>query len=504
MVKWAVPEFSFRLTSVASPFDPGSAVRRLSKNLERILRSVTVMHFVRRLMEALMANIARPYSNFEHAYLRDLVVREVLITDLLPMNRRARKHRKKQIEQIARSIQTFGFTNPVLIDGNNRVIAGFGRVLAAETLGMTWVPTICLSGMSEAQLRAYAIADNKIAENAEWDVEVLAIEFQYISDLDIDLTITGFATPEIDLIIGEAALDEPEPPIPPLEVGVPVSGVSDLWHLGRHRLICGDATKPETYAALMAGHKAAMVFTDPPYNLKISTLVGKGQRQHREFEMASGEMSGEEFRIFLRDVITRVTSESDDGSLHFFCMDWRHIELLLNVGGATYAELKNICVWDKGRGGMGSLYRSQHEMVVVFKLGQGAHINNIELGKHGRNRTNVWRYPPARPGGEADLDLHPTAKPISLVADAIMDCSHRGDIVLDPFGGSGTTLLAAERAGRSGYLIELDGHYVDLMIRRWQAMTGERAIHAATGRTFDEMSRGRSETSTGLGVVHVK
>jgi DNA modification methylase len=436
-----------------------------------------------------MAPIARPQNNFNNAYLRNLVVTEILITGLLPLNRRARRHRNKQIRQIANSIQFFGFTNPVLIDDNNRVIAGFGRVLAAEMLGMVRVPTIRLSGLNEAQLRAYAIADNKLAENACWDDEVLALEFEYIQELEIDfdLTVTGYETAEIDLIIGEAALTDPEPPVPPLTDDLPVSRLGDLWMLGGHRVYCGDARQSASFYALLADKKVDMIFTDPPYNLQISSIVGKGQKQHREFAMASGEMSLEDFLKLLRDVIANCITHSRDGSLHFYCMDWRHIDLLVGSGRKLYAEIKNICVWDKGRGGMGSLYRSQHEFVVVFKHGRAQHINNVELGKHGRNRTNVWRYPPARPGGEADLHLHPTAKPISMVADAIMDCSNRGDIVLDPFGGSGTTLLAAERTGRCGYLIELDPRYVDLIIRRWQQMSGERAIHAKSGLSFDEM-----------------
>lgn len=420
----------------------------------------------------------------------------MLITDLLPLNRRARRHRKKQIWQISRSIETFGFLNPVLIDDDNRVIAGFGRVMAAELLGMTRVPAIRLSGMSEAQLRSYAIADNKLAELGEWDHEILAIEFQYIVELDIDfdLTVTGFETPEIDLVIGDAALEDPEPPIPPLDDKDAVSCVGDLWRLDRHRVLCGDARDASSYQALMHGALASLIITDPPYNQKISSLVGKGTIKHREFAMASGEMSDDEFAAFLAEVMSRCIETSADGSLHFMFMDWKGIGRLLACGERLYTALKNVCVWDKGRGGMGSLYRSQHELVAVFKNGRAAHTNNMQLGKYGRNRSNVWRYPPARPGGEADLRLHPTAKPVSLVADAIMDAADRGDIVLDPFGGSGTTLLAAERTGRRGYLIELDPRYVDLIIRRWQAMTGGKAVLEATGEPFDDLKRSRPAT----------
>ncbi len=351
-----------------------------------------------------MARDVRPQSNFEHAYLRDLVVKEMLITDLLPLNRRTRRHRKKQIQQIAKSIETLGFLNPVLIDDDNRVIAGFGRVMAAEVLGMISVPTIRLSGLSEAQLRAYAIADNKLAELGEWDHEILAIEFQYIVELDIDfdLTVTGFETPEIDLVIGDAALEEPEPPIPPLDDKDVVSRVGDLWHLDRHRVLCGDARDASSYQALMHGALASLIITDPPYNQKISSLVGKGAIKHREFAMASGEMSDDEFAAFLAEVMSRCIETSADGSLHFMFMDWKGIGRLLACGERLYTELKNVCVWDKGRGGMGSLYRSQHELVTTSVggalTGRGAGYIIVDdpikpqdaLSPAIRNTTNQW------------------------------------------------------------------------------------------------------------------
>ncbi len=433
-----------------------------------------------------MAQPVTPHSNFEHAYLRDLIVVEILITDLSPLNRRARRHRRKQIWQIAKSIEQYGFLNPILINDDNRVIAGFGRILAAKHLGMKRVPCIRLSGLSEAELRAYAIADNRLAELSGWDDDVLAQELSYIIDLDInlDLTVTGFETPEIDLIIGDAALSVPEQPIPPLNDGPAVSRFGDLWQLNDHRLLCGDSTDQQSYSQLLNAALAAMVFTDPPYNLKVSGLVGKGQKQHREFAMASGEMTNADFTSFLRTVLGHCYQFGQDGSLHYVFMDWRHMQQLLTVGDEIFDALKNIIVWDKSRGGMGSFYRSQHEFIALLKKGDAPHINNIQLGRYGRDRTNVWHYPPARPGGEADLNLHPTSKPVSLVADAIQDASNRGDIVLDPFGGSGTTLLAAEQTGRHGYLMELDPLYVDLAVLRWEQMTGHEAVLQATGQTF--------------------
>lgn len=441
-----------------------------------------------------MADDATPQPVAELDYLRDLVITEMLINDLLPINRRARKHRRKQIEQIARSISEFGFINPILVDDDSRVIAGFGRVLAAQLLGMDRVPTIRISGLSEAQIRAYAIADNRLAELADWDNEVVALEFAYIAKLNIefDLTTTGFETPEIDIVMGEAALGEPEPPIPPLQENSVVTVPGDRWQLGRHIILCGDARDAQSYSRLFGNLRARAVITDPPYNLRISGLVGKGRVKHPEFAMASGEMREDAFADFLKSVIVPLVEFSVDGSLHYIFMDWRHLGLLSQIASAVYAEQKALIVWDKGRGGMGSLYRSRHELIAVYKSGTAAHVNNIQLGKHGRDRTNVWRYPPARPGGEADLNLHPTSKPVSMTADAIRDCTHRGDVVLDPFGGSGTTLLAAEQTDRRGFLMELNPAYVDLTIRRWQGMTGDVAVHADNGLTFSEMLQARA------------
>ena len=277
-----------------------------------------------------------------------------------------------------------------------------------------------------------------------------------------------------------------------------MSRVGDLWLLGDHRLLCGDATKLASYGSLLGGERAQLVFVDPPYNVRIDGHVcGSGSIKHREFEMAAGEMSEAQFTGFLTTVLERLAQHSADGSIHYVCMDWRHIFELLAAGRAAYSELKNLCVWNKDNGGMGSLYRSKHELVLVFKHGSGAHINNVELGRHGRNRTNVWDYAGVNSFGAGRLDdlaMHPTVKPVALVADAIMDCSHRGGIVLDCFGGSGTTLIAAEQTGRHGRLIELDPAYVDVAIRRFAKLTGEKVTQAASGLTFAEI---RDQRGTG-------
>jgi DNA modification methylase len=432
-----------------------------------------------------------------------LNIRVLALRSLKPSVRNPRTHSDKQINQIANSIRRFGFTNPVLIDSDLRVIAGHGRIEAAKLLDIGEVPTIRLDHMTEAQKRAYVIADNRLAENAGWDRELLALELQYLSvlDLDFDATITGFDTPEIDVLIQELDLDGTSDrfdEVPKIDLSVPpVSRVGDLWELGDHRLLCADATKAESFDRLLQAQKAQMVFVDPPYNVRIDGHVcGLGAIKHREFQMAAGDMSEIEFIKFLQKTLGNLAAFSIDGAIHFVCMDWRHCFELTSAGRSVYHELKNLCVWNKDNGGMGSLYRSKHELVFVFKSGSGAHINNIELGCHGRYRTNVWDYAGVntmRAGRMDDLALHPTVKPTALIADAILDCSKRRGIVLDCFGGSGTTLLAAEKTGRRGYLMELDPAYVDVTIQRYQTLTGKTANHAATGVTFVDTQTVRAE-----------
>lgn len=420
---------------------------------------------------------------------------------LKPNPRNTRKHSRRQIRQIAQSIKTFGFNVPILTDDAGNIVAGHGRFEAAELLGWAEVPTIRLEHLSEAQQRAFMIADNRLTENAEWDEDLLATELKELSnlDLDFDLETTGFETAEIDLRI-EGLSDrenEPDPAdiVPAAAVSSQVTQPGDQWVLRRHRVLCADSTQSASYAAVMGADKAAIVFTDPPFNVAIDGHVsGLGATRHREFAMASGEMSSAEFTGFLTAIAGLSARHSLNGALHFICMDWRHAGDLLAAGEEVYSELKNICVWVKHNAGMGSFYRSQHELIFVFKYGKKPHRNNIELGRFGRNRTNVWNYPGANTLGRAGeegnlLALHPTVKPVSMVADAILDCTKRADVVLDPFLGSGTTLLAAERTGRSCRGIEVDPLYVDTAMRRWQAFTGEDARHAVTGQTFTEIEK---------------
>jgi DNA modification methylase len=413
-----------------------------------------------------------------------------------------RRHSKKQIRQIANSIKTFGFNGPILIDGFGNIIAGHGRLLAAKLLGMSEVPTLRLDHLTPAQIRAFMIADNRLTEISTWDDRLLAEQLKELSVLGLDFNIesTGFEMGEIDLRI--ASLDDPLDPdddpadlLPEPPAGPPVSTIGDLWRLGRHRVLCGNALDSEAFATLLGDERAAMAFTDPPYNVPIEGHAsGLGAIHHRPFPMASGEMDRREFTAFLRAAFRNLAEFSSDGSLHYVCMDWRHIEEVIAAGREVYTELKNLCVWVKDNPGMGSLYRSGHEFVSVFKHGRSGHRNNVQLGGFGRNRSNVWRYPGAnsfsRGGAEGNLlALHPTVKPVALIADAILDCSARGDIVLDAFLGSGTTVIAAERTGRRCYGLELDPAYVDTILRRWQALTGRSAHHAASGDSFDDLAR---------------
>jgi DNA modification methylase len=364
------------------------------------------------------------------------------------------------------------------------------------------VPTLCLDHLTPAQARAFMITDNRLTEIATWDDRLLAQQLKDLSllGLDFSLELTGFEMGEIDLRIASLEdvpdqADDPAGALPEFSTQPAVGKIGDLWMLGRHRLLCGSALDVAAFAALMGEERAATVITDPPYNVRIDGHAsGLGAVHHRPFPMASGEMDRAEFTAFLSQTCRNLAEFSFDGAVHYIFMDWRHAEELLAAGRDVYGELINLCVWTKHNAGMGSLYRSQHELVFVFKHGRNGHRNNVQLGQFGRNRTNVWHYPGAnsfaRCGEEGNLSaLHPTIKPVAMIADAILDCSARGDIVLDGFLGSGTTVIAAERTGRRCYGLELDSGYVDTIIRRWHALTGGSARHAASGRSFDDLTR---------------
>jgi DNA modification methylase len=433
---------------------------------------------------------------------RELEVRK--IGTIKPHPKNARTHPAKQIRRLVESFHQFGFTSPLLIDENNVILAGHARWQAAKEAGLKVIPVIVLRGLSEGKKRAYVLADNKIAELAGYDRLALATELEELSSLlaadDLDLSLTGFEPAEIDNLLAELADTETDPADElPKIAARPVSRKGDLWILGnRHRLLCDDARHAD-YARLMGGEQAAMVFTDPPYNVPVPKTVGRGRTKHRNFVMAAGEMPPAVYTKFLSDGLSPAAANSVDAALHYVCMDWRHMREMLDAGDSIYSELKNLVVWSKTNAGQGSLYRSQHELIFVYKIGDGSYLNNVELGRHGRNRSNVWTYAGAntfRAGRMADLTAHPTVKPIALVADAIRDCSRRGDVVLDPFVGVGTTILAAERIGRRSYGIEIDPLYVDAAVRRWQSFAKRDAILEGARQTFDEIAQARSRGRT--------
>lgn len=425
----------------------------------------------------------------------DLTVVYTSLDTLTEYPNNPRQHDTKQLIKIQNSIEKFGFINPILVDEHNEIIAGHARLAGARLAHLPQVPVIRLEHLSTAQKKAYRIADNKLAELGTWSIENLQLEFQELEKLDLDfsLGITGFDMGDIDLILeGKETKADPKanniPFIPDNEV---VSKEGDIWILGEHRIICGNSLQKETLSPLMEDKKADMVFTDPPYNVKINGHVcGAGNVQHKEFKFASGEMTVEEFTQFLKTSFELLCMFSKDGSLHYICMDWRHIKEIM-MAAEVYDQFKNLCVWRKDNAGMGSFYRSQHELIFMFKHGKEPHINNVELGVHGRYRTNVWNYAGVNTPSAENAEkraMHPTVKPVELIKDAILDASNRGGVVLDTFLGSGSTLIAAEKAGRICYGVELEPKYVDTAIRRYESL-GDKyiAIHAASGKTYQEL-----------------
>jgi DNA modification methylase len=429
---------------------------------------------------------------------RDLNPKLVDLGSLKPLGRQTRKHLPSQIRKLQSSIEEFGFVLPIVIDQESRVIAGWGLVLAAGKIGLLQIPAMTIDDLDEVKLRLLRLALNRLGEESSWDFDALALEFADILeiDIDVDFKLSGFEMGEIDVAFARAASDE-EDELPAIdETAAPVTRSGDLWLCGEHRILCGDALASESYARLLGEERALMVFTDPPWNIPIAGNVsGLGAIKHGDFAMACGEMSPEEFESFLRTALGHAAANSADGSIHYVCMGWPKMRELQAATDSIYSEMKNVCVWCKPNAGMGSLYRSRHEFVFVFKKGVAPHINNIELGRYGRNRSNLWSYPSQNvlnASSKSKLALHPTPKPVGLVADAIRDCSHRNGIILDPFGGVGSSLIAAERTGRKARLIELEPRYVDAAIKRWQMVTGKTAINADTELLFGSQSETRT------------
>lgn len=413
---------------------------------------------------------------------------------LKPWPNNPRKHSEKQKAKLKASIKRFGFTTTVATDEHGVILSGHCRVAVAIELGLKAVPTRVISGLSEQEKRALVLADNKLGDLSTWDEPKLQAELKILLQQEIEIEFSGFSTSEIDLIIGdpdEAKVSDLGDVQPEDVIDEVISRPGDIWQLGSHRLSCGNALDGATYDALLNGEQAQLVIADAPFNVPISGHVcGKGKNKHKEFAMASGEMTSGEFSTFLNSAFKLALQYSRDGAIHYYFMDWRHIREMLDAAEPVFGPLRQLIPWVKDNAGMGTFYRSQHELVFVFKQGDAPHINNFELGQHGRYRTNVWFYPGVNTftgKGHELLAMHPTVKNVSMIADALRDCSHRKGIVLDMFAGSGTILIAAEKAGRQARAIEIDPHYADVSVMRWQRVTGREAVLVANGQTWSQV-----------------
>lgn len=426
------------------------------------------------------------------------------LSSLHAPERELRRVDARHVAEIVRSIAAFGFVRPILIAGDGKIVDGVSSVQATKTLGLETVPCLVVDHLNSDEIRLVRMALNRLGEKGIWDVGALKIEFAELLEHGAPIELAGFSPPEIDVIVmqDEAVIDEKANSVPDIDESVPaVSQHGDVWKLGRHRLICADATSPASYARLFAdAPPARALFGDPPYNIKIDGFaVGAGSIRHREFATACGEMSDDEFVTFLANFLTAAEAHLVDGGVLFVCMDWRHSEHVQRAARQANLSHLNTVVWAKGNGGLGGLYRSAHEFVLVLKKGEGQSTNNVKLGMHGRDRTNVWSYPGANQHGSsanAESANHPTPKPVELVADALVDVTDRGEIVIDPFAGSGTTVIAAERTGRTAYAMELDPVYVDLIIRRFEKFTGLEAVHLESGQTFAQLTAMRRSETT--------
>jgi DNA modification methylase len=415
--------------------------------------------------------------------------------DLIEYARNPRKN-DAVVDRMVCCIKEFGFRIPIVAKSDGSVVDGHLRLKAAKKLGMTEVPVVIADDLTDTQIKAFRLIANQSANWAEWDDELLKLELEDLKNLNFDLDLTGFDLSEVERLLRNNDVQEDDyDEMPESSEDIPtVSKLGDLWILGKHRLLCGDSTKIEDVKKLMTGKIADMVFCDPPYNLRVNNIIGLGSIHHEEFQMASGEMSEQEFIEFLTLVFKNLVAVSKDGSIHYHCMDWKHIYEIMMAGRIAYSEFKQLCVWNKDNGGMGSFYRSKHELIFVFKNGTAAHTNNFDLGQHGRYRTNVWDYSgmnsfSGRDSEDELLKKHPTVKPVKLVADAILDCSLNSELILDLFGGSGTSLIACEETDRRCCMMELDPKYVDTIIRRWQKHTNQKAILESTEKTFDEVAQ---------------
>jgi DNA modification methylase len=413
------------------------------------------------------------------------------IDSIKPYDRLLRLHDRRKINKLKKLIGHFGQVGAIIIDDNGVIIDGNAVWQAMRELGSGDIVTITVAGRDDPEIKALRLALNRLTAEAAWNNAELRAEFEDLVSLSFELDLTAFDTTEIDHILEldlpNANIVEDEEHIPAVQAQA-VSKLGDIWNCGDHRLGCGNAQDGDFVARVRNGVLVDVCFTDPPYNVPIAGFVsGKGRNQHREFVQGTGEMSPDEFTAFLAAALKVLQASSSRQALIYACMDWRHVYELLDAGRQCALELYNICVWAKTNAGMGSLYRSQHELICVFKAGTETPTNNVELGRHGRNRSNLWTYRGFNAfGNERDelLTDHPTVKPVAMIADALRDVTKRGGTVLDTFMGSGSTLIAAEETGRRCFGTELDPLYVDVAIRRWQLHTRRDAIDATTGELF--------------------
>jgi DNA modification methylase len=415
-----------------------------------------------------------------------------------------RRHPAGQIRKLARSLDRFGFVLPIIVDKELRIVAGAALKAAAVRLELTEVPVVIIDDLSAAEVRLLRLALNRISEDATWDEGALQLELQSLISLDdsLDLTLSGFESAQIDQVLrlGDDAGDADDETLPGPGVAIEERcQQGDLWQLGPHRLFCGDALAASSYRQLLGDEPVRLLLSDPPYNLPIDGFVGgKGRAQHGDFAMASGEMDGAAFSGFLQSFLECAAGRLVDGGLGYVFMDWRHLGEVLAATRAAKLALLNLCVWAKTNAGMGSFYRSQHELVLVLKKGAGPHINNVALGRHGRNRSNLWTYAGVNsfgPNRDQFLALHPTVKPVALLKDVILDASDRSDWILDPFAGSGSTLIAAERTGRRCAAIELDPHYCDVILTRYETASGKSAARIAREQPTSEIAAQKGAAS---------
>ncbi|MBA4307742.1 MAG: DNA methylase N-4 [Sphingopyxis sp.] len=439
---------------------------------------------------------------------RNLVVNNLTLTyrspgQIKPRHKQWRPHTPEQIGLIEKSLREHGCVEPVLIDSEDRVVCGQAVVIAAQNIGLNSIPVICVDHLSDEQLRAYAIKANRIADIAGYDEALLALELNEINELlggDLDFADFGFEPAELDRILGLTDIERDEllDVVPDILPEQAVSKPGDLWLIGDHRLYCGDALINDSYVILLDGQLAQLVLSDLPYNLPAKTISGNGKFQHRDFLQAAGELSPDQFTRWLTKGLRLMRAHSVDGSLHMLFMGRQFLLELLRAGKIVYDDLKDIVTWVKKSGGQGPLYRSQTEFIVIYKSGKGKYINNVKLGKYGRNRTNAWFYDGMNtPSAERDelLASHPTCKPVELLADAILDTSTKGSIVLDPFAGSGSLILAAHKVQRRAYAMELDPLYVDVSLRRIYNTLGIDAVRASDGASFADLDAQAREKS---------